>query len=202
MNNDENIQNIASKAEAFLFAEGDTLSVNKLARLISCTNAELESALSVLRERLRGTGITLIETGKDVALAVSSETADAVKAATLREVEREIGEAGLEVLTILLYRGPSTRAEIDYIRGVNTSTTLRTLLIRGLVVRGTNPADAREYVYTPTTELLAHLGVTSAKQLPDYDTIASELASFERNQSPIEVAHGDTNATADPTRDE
>ena len=95
------------------------------------------------------------------------------------EFLNEIGEAGLEVLAIVLYRGASTRAQIDYIRGVNTASTLRNLLSRGLLERAGNPEDAREYLYRPTVELLAHLGVRNNKELPSHEEIAAELGAFE-----------------------
>lgn len=170
---------IARKAEAFLFVEGGPLSRKRLARMLKCTNAELRGALSVLKGELGSRGITLIESNEEVALGVSPHAADAVRYELERELSREIGDAGLEVLAILLYRGSSTRTQIDYIRGVNTSTTLRTLLARGLVLRIENPNDAREYLYSPTAELLAHLGVRAKDELPDHETIAGELSSFE-----------------------
>src|SRR3989344_2301716 len=102
-------QNLANRAEAFLFSEGGTL--------------------------------TLIKTDTEVSLAVSEHSSPAVQKAYERELSEEIGDAGLEVLSIVLYRGPSTRAQIDFIRGVNTSWTIRNLLTRGLLERTGNPED-------------------------------------------------------------
>jgi len=82
-------------------------------------------------------------------------------------------------LAIVLYRGPSTRAQIDYIRGVNTSWTIRNLLTRGLLERTGNPEDGREYLYRPTVELLAHLGVRDYAELPNREEITAELKAFE-----------------------
>ncbi|OGG57839.1 hypothetical protein A2853_00505 [Candidatus Kaiserbacteria bacterium RIFCSPHIGHO2_01_FULL_55_17] len=81
--------------------------------------------------------------------------------------------------------GPSTRARVDYIRGVNSSSTLRNLLARGLLERAGNPEDAREYLYRPTVETLAHLGITKSGELPEYDTIVRELAAFEHTSEPF-----------------
>jgi segregation and condensation protein B len=173
----------ASRAEAFLFVEGGSLSKKKLAQLLECTPQELHSALEELSLSLQDRGITLIETDTEAALAVSPGARDSVQKAFERELGREIGDAGLEVLAILLYRGPSTRAQVDYIRGVNSSSTMRTLLARGLVERTGNPDDAREYLYRPTVELLAHMGASSAQELPDYATIAGELAAFESTKN-------------------
>src|SRR3990167_5790270 len=179
MNSQQQISDVATKAGAFLFAEGGVLSLRKLAQLIGCSQAELVAGLQQLRDRLSQSGVSLIRTDTEAGLSVSPEAADSVEAAYERELGREIGDAGLEVLAILLYRGPSTRAEIDYIRGVNTSSTLRTLLARGLVLRAENPDYSRQYLYRPTAELLAHLGTADVNNLPDYEKITGELRVFE-----------------------
>lgn len=176
----------ATQLEALLFSEGGPVARKKLAQLMDSSLEDLSLAVDELTRRKAGTGISVIATAQDVALAVAPEAAPIVQAAFERELGKEIGDAGLEVLSIILYRGPSTRAEIDYIRGVNTSWTIRTLAARGLLERAQNPNDAREYLYQPTVELLAHLGVTHARELPDYAKISSELAAFEEKASPFE----------------
>ncbi|HUO50746.1 MAG TPA: SMC-Scp complex subunit ScpB [Candidatus Paceibacterota bacterium] len=181
----------AQQAESFLFAEGGSLSRKKLSQLLECTPAELEHVISELAATYEGRGITLIRTETEVSLAVAPSTQSALEKAFERELGKEIGDAGLEVLAIILYRGATTRAQIDYIRGVNSSSTVRALLARGLVERVANPHDSREYLYRPTTELLAYLGITEAKALPEYDTICGELAAFEESQKASEpFEHG------------
>ena len=110
-----------------------------------------------------------------------------MRGALKRELSRDIGDAGLEVLAIILYCGSSTRTRIDYIRGVNTASTLRTLIARGLLEREGNPDDAREYLYKPTVQFLTPLRVTNINELPEYATIALELKQFEQQSE-----HGDT----------
>lgn len=171
---------LSARATAFLFAEGGEVTRKKLTSLLGCKEADLKSVLQNVSERLKGSGMGLIETGMAVSLAVSEDESGAVQEALRRELERDIGDAGLEVLAIVLYMGPSTRARVDYIRGVNSSSTLRNLLARGLLERAGNPEDAREYLYRPTVELLAHLGISNVNQLPDHATILSELATFEQ----------------------
>jgi segregation and condensation protein B len=188
------IAELAARAEAFLFQEGDSLPIAKLARLLECTEGELRSALDLLSERAGERGVALVRTGAEALLSVSPAAASAVSSALEKELGRDIGDAGLEVLAIVLYRGASTRSDIDYIRGVNTSWTIRTLVARKLLLRTTNPNDAREYVYHPTPELLAHLGVTDASKLPEYATISRELREFESSR---ETSEHDTDNTED-----
>ena len=182
---------LATRAHAFLFSEGGSLGKKKLASLLLCSSSELADALAILAKRLETTGEVLIETATDVTLAVSASVSGIVRDAFEKELGEEIGAAGLEVLAIVLYRGPSTRAQIDYIRGVNTSSTLRNLLARGLLERVGNPDDAREYLYRPTVQLLSHLGVTNIEKLPDYQAITAELSAFEKEREPF-VESGDS----------
>lgn len=195
----ERINELSERTEAFLFQEGDSLPLAKLARLLECTKEELRAALDLLRERGAGRGIALVQTETEAVLAVSPSSAPAIRAAFEKELGREIGDAGLEVLAILLYRGSSTRAEIDYIRGVNTSWTIRMLVARKLLERTPNPKDGREYLYHPTSELLAHLGVTSVTELPEYATISRELAEFESTRERTENEHPDNTENAEPS---
>lgn len=174
---DERTTTLVHTLEALLFSEGGALSRSKLVTLLGCTEAELSVVIRALSEKLQG-GIVLVETDREVALAVASSVVSVVDEAYAPD-KGDIGEAGLEVLSILLYRGPSTRATIDYIRGVNSSFSVRALLSRGLIERAHNPVDSREYMYRPTVALLAHLGVKSSQELPDYATIVAELATFE-----------------------
>jgi segregation and condensation protein B len=178
----------SSILEAFLFSEGGPVRKTRLAQLVGVDAPGLESALDTLAARLTG-GLTLVRTETEVALVIASGAAEHVREAQKKELGEEIGEAGLEVLAIILYRGASTRAKIDYIRGVNTSSTIRNLMARGLLERAGNPLDGREYVYRPTTELLAHLGVHEGRELPEFEKIAQELLSFEKQN---ETFTGDT----------
>jgi len=180
----------SSIVEAFLFSEGGPIRKSRLAQLAEVSAEELEGILDTLSARLTG-GLSLVRTETEAALVISKDAGEKVKDAQKKELGAEIGDAGLEVLAIVLYRGPSTRAKIDYIRGVNTSSTVRNLLARGLLERAGNPLDGREYIYRPTTELLAHLGVSEGKELPEFEKLSKELATFENQQDTFGSEKGD-----------
>lgn len=148
----------------------------------------LDGILDELSTRFTGRGVILIQTETEVSLAVAPTVSSVIEAAYAED--KEIGDAGLEVLAIILYRGASTKSRIDYIRGVNTSSTIRTLLSRGLIERTSNPSDSREYLYRPTTELLAHLGVARVEDLPNYGKISATLTAFEDQKGPLNDSHG------------
>ena len=172
----------SQKIQALLFSEGGSMTKKRISQLLGVDVKSLEQDLRELTRALEGSGLSLVVSNTEAALVVASEARDAVRVAQEKELGKEIGDAGLEVLAIILYRGPSTRAHIDYIRGVNTASTIRNLLTRGLLERAGNPEDGREYIYRATTDLLAHLGVRNEQELPEYATISSELAAFEKTQ--------------------
>ncbi len=111
-------------------------------------------------------------------LATAPEAGPLLERIAKEERSKDIGKAGLETLAIILYRGPVTRAEVDYIRGVNSTFILRHLTVRGLVERIPNPEDSRSFLYRPTFELLSFLGITSIEELPEYASIMSQLDEF------------------------
>ena len=74
----------------------------------------------------------------------------------------------METIAIIAYKGPLTRLDIEYVRGVNSSFIIRNLLMRGLVERVENPKDARSYLYKVSFDFLKHLGVTGIEDLPQY----------------------------------
>jgi segregation and condensation protein B len=186
---------LASLAQAYLFAEGGTLSFVKLSQLMAADHQKTVEALDMLAMKLTGSGLCIIRSETEATLAVAPRESATLRGQYEKELGREIGEAGLEVLAIVLYRGPSTRASIDYIRGVNTSSTIRTLIARGLIERGTNTDGSREYLYRPTTELLSHIGAQEVHDAPEYGTISNELKAFEQGGGPFITSNNQEYAT-------
>lgn len=173
------MQNLEQKIEAVLFWKGEPVGKKELAKMLDVDKAALDEGLSNLEKSLSGRGISLVSTADDVALASTREAAPLIEKLTKEELDRDLGKAGLETLSIVLYYGPLSRRDIDYIRGVNSTFILRHLLIRGLVERVANEKDQRSFLYKPTLDLLSHLGLSKLEDLPEFSTVKSELAAFE-----------------------
>ncbi|MEN9622099.1 MAG: segregation and condensation protein segregation and condensation protein [Candidatus Parcubacteria bacterium] len=169
-----------SQLEALLFWKGEPISKKKIEAYLACTAEELEVALTNLETILSTRGIRLMRIDDEVELRTAPETSDMIVKLTKEELIRDLGKAGLETLSIILYKAPIKRSEIDYIRGVNSSFIIRNLLIRGLIDRVTEKEGAgRGFAYKPTIDLLAHLGIAKIEDLPEYVKVKSELESFE-----------------------
>jgi len=172
--------NLDAHIEALLFFKGEAMSIRELAKVLAKKEEEVEGALHVLEERLvAGSGIRLMRKERDVELRTAPEASERVLAMRKEELSKDLGKAGLETLSIILYKGPITRSEIDYIRGVNSTFIVRNLLIRGLVERMPHEKDQRSFLYKPTFELLSFLGITTIEDLPEYGEVIKELQQFE-----------------------
>jgi segregation and condensation protein B len=170
---------LATKIEALLFAVGRPLSYRELTKHLSVSIEELREALEELGGHAGG--IVVVDDGSMLELRATPAAAELIEEIRRDEYSREIGRAGIEALSAILYRGPLTRSEVDFIRGVNSTQTLRTLTMRGLIRKVPNPRDERSFLYEPTTELLSHLGVARVGDLPEYSAIREKLLHLEES---------------------
>jgi len=180
--------NLESKIEAILFWKGEPMSRKRLAEVLKVGEAEINEAVEKLKENLKEIGIVLLEKEKEVMLGTAPELSDLIENLQKEELNKDLSKASLETLSIVLYKNGVSRAEIDYIRGVNSSFTLRALSIRGLVEKITDPKDARRYIYRPSFELLSYMGIKSIEELPDFVEVSNSIniaaKSLEEKTSP------------------
>lgn len=165
---------------ALLFASGEPLEKKRLAALLELTDAELQTALETLAVTLEGSGLALIETPTEAELRTAPEAAPLITKLRESELARDLGKASLETLAVIAYQGGATRGEIDWVRGVNSSASLRTLLMRGLIEGREDERDKRRMRYSLTTEALAHLGVARIEDLPRAAELGAAAATAER----------------------
>lgn len=173
--------------EAVLFAAGEPMPKKRLAALIGVTPDLLEAGLAELRSSLAGRGIALVETAEEAELRAASEASELVKKLREAELSRDLGKASLETLAVILYQDGATRSQIDWVRGVNSTAAIRSLLLRGLIERGEDAADRRRARYTATIDALAHLGLSRREDLPRYEEFAGALSAQTHAQE--EAAH-------------
>lgn len=172
------MNNLAAKIEAALFVAGEPVSLKKLCSVLNIQPEEAKEALKELGEGLEGRGIGLAEKDNVYSLVTAPEAAGVAEAFTKEELGEDLSKAALETLSIIAYKSPLSRAEIDYIRGVNSSFTLRNLLIRGLIERVADPEDSRVFLYSPSFDFLKSLGITRIERLPQYEEFRREIAAL------------------------
>ena len=122
-----------------------------------------------------GRGIRVLQKDDLVSLVTAPPLASYAEHLVKEELLGELSKAGLETLTIVAYRHPITRADIDYIRGVNSSFTLRNLAKRGLIERLPG-FGGKGYRYQPTVEFMKYLGIASFNELPEFEDVEKKLS--------------------------
>lgn len=172
-----------SQIESILFWKGEPTSIKKLGQILDKSEDEIRVGISELADKLRGRGLELIQKDDAIMLGAQRAMGPVIEKLIKEDLSKDLGKAGLETLSIILYRGPVTRRDIDYIRGVNSQFILRNLLVRGLVDKNQSSSDQRAYIYTPTFQLLSYLGAGSADDLPEYLDVRKELEMEINNQS-------------------
>ncbi len=161
--------NIQGKIESILFAAGKPLSLKKLAELLQVDKKEITAVLESLTERFTGdSGLRIIQHGEEVELATAPEYTDLVRQFLKKEELGELTRPQLEAASVIAYRGPITKAELEQIRGVNCSLILRNLQIRGLVEELSDGALPH---YQITFGFLKFLGLKQIDDLPDYQRL-------------------------------
>ncbi len=169
---------IDSQIEAILFWKGEPQSIKKLAENLGKTEDEIKAGLEILKEKIKDRGVELVFKDGEVMLGTSGQLSALIEKLAKEELVRDLGKAGLETISIIAYKGPISRAEIDYIRGVQSNFILRNLQIRGLIEKVTDEKDQRRFLYRPTFDLLSFLGVSKIEDLPEYEKVKLE---FEQN---------------------
>ncbi|MCD4760548.1 SMC-Scp complex subunit ScpB, partial [bacterium] len=117
-------------------------------------------------------GIHLTVNNKKVQLASNPDNVKVLKEYFQNEISGELTKPSLETLTVIAYRQPVSKEELEQIRGVNCSLILRNLLIRGLIEEN-NDKNSLATTYSVTMDFLRHLGVSSVEDLPDYEKLNS-----------------------------
>lgn len=142
---------------------------------------DIESALQFLSVEYQERGIRLQRKGDKVQLVSAPEAGSKIERFLAHcvgslEVSGRLSPAALETLSIVAYRQPVTRAQIEAIRGVQSNSVIRSLVRRGLLEEvGRAETVGRPILYGTTFEFLQQFGLQSLCDLPDWEELNKEL---------------------------
>jgi segregation and condensation protein B len=161
---------LTTAIEAILFASAKPTPTSTLKKALDVSDEVLREAIDDIRARLNteSSGIHLVEADGKLQLVTNPAEAEQLGAFFKQEVSGELTRPSLETLTIIAYRGPITKPEIEQIRGVNCSLILRNLLMRALVEERED-VERLQPVYTVSAKFLRHLGLHRAQELPEFE---------------------------------
>lgn len=160
---------LAGVIEAILFVAGEPVAIADIAHALDMTQSELEPAVARLRDHcdLEKRGLKLNRFGGSIQLSIRPEYAKYVER-LLQPVQRQsLSQASLETLSIIAYRQPVTKAEIEAVRGVKCDYSVQLLLGKGMIEeQGRKETLGRPILYGTTEAFLQHFGIESLDQLP------------------------------------
>ena len=158
---------LTARLEALLFVAGAPATSAQLASALGVSPREVEQSLQLLDVSFAGRGIRLQWHHGAVQLTTASEFAQDVERFLNLESTTRLTRAALEVLAIVAYEQPVTRPKIDAVRGVNSETSLQTLLRHGLIEEvGRAEGAGRPILYATTPDFLQHFGLSRLSELP------------------------------------
>ncbi len=172
-------EQLATAIESLLFVSGRPLERGELRKLLDIDDALLSESLRALESELesRRRGIRLQLLGEQVQLVTAPENARYVAALLGLPMTAKLTTAALETLSVIAYRQPVTRSQIEAVRGVNSDRALISLVQHGLVAEvGRAPTVGRPALFATTAEFLQQFGLTRLDQLPGIDLQASSLS--------------------------
>ncbi len=166
---------IKSKIESLLFVSINPLSTKKIASLLKSDPDKVKTALYELGDDLKNQekGIHLMSVGQSWQLATNPDNSSLIKEYLKDEQKGELSRPSLETLTIIAYRGPIAKSELDIIRGVNCSLILRNLMIKGLIEAREDKAKMQTF-YQVTFDFLKFLGLSRVEDLPEFKELNND----------------------------
>ncbi len=167
-----NQSEISAILEAILFVAGDPVPIDEVAHALNLTESEMEECVAKLADHLdlENRGIRLNRFGKSLQLSIRPEYATYVEQLLQPIRQQSLSAAVMETLSIVAYRQPVTKTDIEQIRGVKCDYSIQLLQKRGLIQEaGRRETLGRPILYATTEDFLRYFGIESLEMLPKRD---------------------------------
>jgi segregation and condensation protein B len=171
---------LESILESLLFASNEPQTLEDLSKILNVSAEEIEAALLKLQQYYleNKRGLRLLNNNNKWLLSINPENAPYLNKLKKEVLEGDLSPAALETLSIIAYRGPISRAEINEIRGVDSSYILRQLFLRELIERFPSPQRQNIFLYQVSFKFLEHLGLTKVQDLPNYEELHQKISNL------------------------
>lgn len=164
-----NIENMVKSAEAIIFASGDGVTVESLMAVLEADEKEVQYVLDVLKDKYNkdGSGIVLVQNTESVCFTTNKDCYEDVQNALSVKKGGPLSNAAMETLAIIAYNQPVSRAFIEQVRGVDSTSSVQTLVTRGLVEEaGRLEIPGHPISYRTTALFLRSFSLDSVRDLP------------------------------------
>lgn len=163
-------KDLAGKIESLLLVAEKPISAKEISAVCGAMVSEVQKSLAELIKEYNTRGIRIIKKGDYYSMVTDPNNSDVVSRLLNEELRHDLTDAALEALSIITYKQPITRIDIEEIRGANSDQLIRNLLVRGLIAEvGRKESPGRPILYGTTMEFLQYFGLEGEHQLPKFD---------------------------------
>ena len=178
--------------EALLFASEKPLSVEEIKHAFdeNVSVEDIQSSLAVLKQDYESQerGFHLTQTAGGFQIVTHPRFAAYLKKFYQAREKKRLSQAALETLSVVAYKQPVTRADIEFIRGVNVDGAIRSLMEKDLIrMTGRKDVPGRPILYGTTRDFLERFGINSLKELPPLSEFTEK--DLDQNLLPPEIKH-------------
>lgn len=187
------IEQAVKSAEAIIFAGGDGVSPRSLTEILEIDEKRLKYIIETLKEKYNvpSSGVKLVANEENICLVTDEDVADIVKSALSIKKSAPLSAAAMETLAIIAYNQPVSRAFIEQVRGIDSTSSVQTLITKGLVEEaGRLDIPGHPLSYRTTGVFLRSFGLDSLSQLPKIKSDKSR--EVEGQISAEEIIDGDS----------
>lgn len=181
---------LKNSIEALIFAWGDPIEVKEIANFFEAEISKVNKIIEELKTDYHERGIRLQVAGGLVTFSTNPEYGESIKSFGIQVLKKNITEANMETLSVIAYLGPTTKAVVDNVRGVNSDGSIQNLLKNELICEvGRLKAPGKPFVYKVTDKFLMTFNIESLADLPplmDRDEIKEKLKFTEIKDEDID----------------
>lgn len=177
---------LKASIEALLFVHAEAMSIKRISEILEIEYSYAKTLLSEMQESYlqNQRGIQLIEVQNSVQLVTKPQYKTNIEKLYKESKGRGLSQSSIEVLSVVAYRQPVSKQEVDYIRGVKSDKQLQTLTEFGLVtITGRLDRVGKPYTYGTTDLFLKKFGFKSIKELPELQALKDlQLTLFDETE--------------------
>ena len=179
---------LANIIEGILLLAGNSVSKEDIQEKLGVNEKAMNKAIQELKEKYTDCGMIIVEVKDKLQFATNQKYADDISAVLNPIKEREFSQSMLEVSSIIAYKQPITRLEVETIRGVSSEYAISSLVKQKIIMAvGRKDAVGKPYLFGTTETFLKKFNLKDISELPNYDDLMEKLKEFESEEEQNEV---------------
>lgn len=166
---------LAQKIIQILLFEAGSLKISDLAKFLNASHSDISESILEVKNLLAILNLKLINNSSSLEITLSEEIHSIINKNKIEDLKSEISESALQTLAVILYKNKATKAEIDFIRGVDSGRSIKNLSTRGIIEK---LEEKNKRYYTVSTESMRYLNLEEISDIPDFENINLKIKTL------------------------